>query len=344
MNDIKTIPFEKLYNDYITSFNSQKEVTLNTVIAIKKRQHRETLDRILAIASSSNGGNSTSEAGSDGVEEAATETYGAFDPDEYTLSSKVIQDLKDKVLDAVHKSFCAENNLFSKLDWFPYQLLAYFGSWKAIKNEAGLYDANLTLQANAVNSESSTYSKQWIYGTIILANGNRSNIFSGTLRGSPQYTSSINPLVPIILAGFKKFQDIPYSHWDKKGLSNIVDDALYQAMIVGEEYSTIVSALSKTELVTLRNIAITDTTGKRANIINNPVTSAKLNHLATTALGSLPKLAKHMAIQTWCAHPTNRTQYMILDPNNWDSMPEPIVETAILNKTDIKEFPADIPW
>jgi len=50
-----------------------------------------------------------------------------------------------------------------------------------------------------------------------------------------------------------------------------------------------------------------------------------------TELGTVPKLVTTMLTQIWVAHPSLRTEYMILDPNNWDKMPEPLVGSEIFN-------------
>jgi hypothetical protein len=60
-----------------------------------------------------------------------------------------------------------------------------------------------------------------------------------------------------------------------------------------------------------------------------------------------------MVLQTWAAHPQNRNEYMILDPNNWDNIPQPLVSKDIfLHKPPLVLEPrtqrvadsADLPW
>jgi hypothetical protein len=65
----------------------------------------------------------------------------------------------------------------------------------------------------------------------------------------------------------------------------------------------------------------------------------------------LPELAQVMLAQIWCAHPENRTKYMILDFKNWDQMPEPLITTEIfispVAKTKVAkkdDYVIDLPW
>jgi hypothetical protein len=53
---------------------------------------------------------------------------------------------------------------------------------------------------------------------------------------------------------------------------------------------------------------------------------------------SLPKLVQIMVCQTWCAHPNNRTQYMVLNPLDWDNLPEPLIQTSEIVSNDSTTF------
>lgn len=47
-----------------------------------------------------------------------------------------------------------------------------------------------------------------------------------------------------------------------------------------------------------------------------------------------------MLTQVWVAHPSLRNEYMVLDPVNWDQMPEPLIPTE-LHKIIT---PSKLPW
>ena len=53
-----------------------------------------------------------------------------------------------------------------------------------------------------------------------------------------------------------------------------------------------------------------------------------------------------MTAQIWGAHPSNRTEYMILDWLNWDNMPEPIISTDVIAAPErVSKVPRDaLPW
>lgn len=67
-----------------------------------------------------------------------------------------------------------------------------------------------------------------------------------------------------------------------------------------------------------------------------------------TALDKAPKLVGTMLTQIWVAHPSLRTEYMVLDPNDWDWMPPPLVTTEVF-KPETKpvatsNYVSDVPW
>ncbi len=51
----------------------------------------------------------------------------------------------------------------------------------------------------------------------------------------------------------------------------------------------------------------------------------------------MPLLAQHMLYQTWCAHPTVRTLYMVLNPWDWDVTPKELVQENLPVKLENKK-------
>jgi hypothetical protein len=313
MNDIKLLDFPGLARDFQETYTQLRDERLRVAQAVAERRYRQQYAQLVQQFSGFD-----SEAGSDGIEESVRESLGEFDPEAVQLPANVIQQCKSEAKLAVTEAWSAKNSVSQKLTWLPHQLLAYFGTWTAVRDDTGKYNAQLTSDANT--RQRGDY---YALGSALLATSARTNFFKDAPKGNQQYKSVINPLVPIILAGFKKYQGIDYSEWNLVGLETLLDPEL--AKLVG----VTVPELSHSELIALRNTAITDKQGARAGIPNNPATCTKLNHLGDTALGHLPKLAKYMVLQTWAAHPSNRNEYMILDPNNWDAIPEPLVSKDI---------------
>jgi hypothetical protein len=333
MNDIKILDFPGLAKDFQKLFSELRvdKLILAEKVAERKyqQQHQHLVEQF----------GSYGEGGSDGIEESITEILGDFKKTDVKLSDALIQQCRLEAKTAVVEAWIAKNTIPQKLTWFSFQLLAYFGTWRAVKDESGLYNAQLTWDANTRLRED-----YFALGSGLLATSHRPKFFKDAPKGNQQYKSPINPLVPIILAGFKKFQGIQYSNWNLLGLETLLDPDL--AKLVG----VTVPDIAVSDIIALRNTAITDRAGPRQGIPNNPATCTKLNHLGDTAIGHLPKLAKYMVLQTWAAHPSNRNEYMILDPNNWDNIPEPLVnkdiflhQTPTIVKSKAWEG-TDLPW
>jgi hypothetical protein len=336
MNDIKLLDFPGLAREFQQTYTQLRDERLRVAQAVALRRYQQQYNQLVQQFSGF-----SSEAGSDGVEESVRESLGEFDPQAVELTPAVIQQCKAEAKSAVTEAWSLKNSISQKLTWLPHQLLAYFGSWTAVRDDTGKYNAQLTSDANT--RQRGDY---YALGSALLATSARTNFFKDAPKGNQQYKSVVNPLVPIILAGFKKYQGINYSEWSLVGLETLLDAEL--AKLVG----VTVPELSHSELIALRNTALTDKQGARAGIPNNPATCTKLNHLGDTALGHLPKLAKYMVLQTWAAHPSNRNEYMILDPNNWDHVPEPLVSKDIFLHKSPQALPkatssfgySDLPW
>lgn len=336
MNDIKLLDFPGLAKDFQQLFVQLRDERLVLAQRVAERKYRQQWQQLFDQLSS------YGEGGSDGIEESILETIGEFDADQVKLTETILQQCKQEAKAHVTEAWAAKNMISQKLSWLPHQLLAYFGTWQAVRDDTGKYSAALTWDANT--RQRGDY---FALGSGLLATGARTNFFKDAPKGNQQYKSAINPMVPIILAGFKKYQGIKYSDWSLAGLETLLDQDL--AKLVG----VTVPEIYHSDLIALRNTAITDKTGPRAGIPNNPATCTKLNHLGDTALGHLPKLAKYMVLQTWACHPSNRNDYMILDPNDWDNIPEPLVSKDIfLAQTPKPTVPRlsqmsdgnDLPW
>jgi hypothetical protein len=336
MNDIKLLDFPGLAREFQQTYTQLRDERLRLAQAVAERRYNQQYNQLVQQFA-----NFDSEAGSDGVEESVRESLGEFDPEDVQLPANVIQECKHTAKASVVEAWCVKNSISQKLTWLPHQLLAYFGTWKAVCDESGKYSAPLTWDANT-----RARGDYRALGSALLATSTRTNFFKDAPKGNQQYKSVINPLVPIILAGFKKYQGINYGDWNPVGLEMLLDPEL------GKLVGVTVPEIAHSELIALRNTAITDKIGARAGIPNNPATCTKLNHLGDTALGHLPKLAKYMVLQTWAAHPSNRNEYMILDPNNWDRIPEPLVSKDIFLHKSPQAAPkatpsfgySDLPW
>jgi hypothetical protein len=152
-------------------------------------------------------------------------------------------------------------------------------------------------------------------------------------------------LVPLILYAFKLHNKIPYSKWDRKTLHFVVNKSLCKAMLA--EYGDI----TRDQLLQGRAHGLIYASGAKIGESRNPVSTYKLWSTKGTVFEGMPELAQTMLAQIWCAHPANRTHYMVLDPKNWDVMPPPLIVQDIFKaplptpaKSKSYDNSNDLPW
>lgn len=154
-------------------------------------------------------------------------------------------------------------------------------------------------------------------------------------------------LVPLIPYAFKLNKGIKYSQWSRHTIKYAVNHSLAKAMLC-----EVPENLTREELLEAQNQGLIYKTGSKAGTRRNPVSTYKLYDTTGTRLHGMPELAQTMLTQIWCAHPENRTKYMVLDPQNWDNIPAPLVASNNLFASDVKYTAApkartvrsDMPW
>jgi hypothetical protein len=150
-------------------------------------------------------------------------------------------------------------------------------------------------------------------------------------------------LVPLMLYAFKLLHSIPYSKWDRSTLPWAVNQSLCSAMLCE------VPEVTREELLEIREMGLVFKTGQKAGTTRNPATTYRLTGINSTKIGGLPELAQTMLAQIWCAHPTNRTKFMVLSPENWDHIPAPLVSEQLFapiihDKPLLKQTASMLPW
>ena len=227
-----------------------------------------------------------------------------------------------------------DDGLHHMESWLLPQILAHYGKYKVALAE-GQVDVQQTLKSNIGDDP-------WKIGLWKVA----TQMTRGALVHSQNKPESAcySRLVPLILAGIKQAQDIPYSAWPKAQLSMVVDELLYAAMVCEYEQFT------KTELLMAREVGLTIKSGAKVNTLKPIHSTWKLTGLQQLRVGELPILAQTMLCQIWVAHPSIRTKYMVLDPQNWDHMPEPLITSEVVPIIETKKPKAIIeetnrlPW
>lgn len=160
------------------------------------------------------------------------------------------------------------------------------------------------------------------------------------------YRCRFNSLVPLIPYAFKLLKDVPYSDWDRATINRVVDPNLaafmqYDSGDTGSSfYYYSRYGLSEQSIIDVRNKLLLIKSGPKEGTYKNPAT-----HYPSTAhkcmefsAKNIPVLGCIAATQLWAAHPKNRTQYMILDPNDWDSMPPALVTPDVFDDEPKPKF------
>lgn len=150
---------------------------------------------------------------------------------------------------------------------------------------------------------------------------------------------SYSALVPLIMSAFKRYHNIPYTAWNRDELKYVVNPELCKAMLYESK-----TVFSKDELLQLREQGLTWKSGPNVGTLRNPLYTHTLYGLKDTAFENVPDLAQVMLTQIWCAHPDNRTKYMVLDPLDWDRIPPSLINPTIFVAPTYLNTSQDLPW
>jgi len=213
------------------------------------------------------------------------------------------------------ESLAKRDYLSHKVNWLLPQLLAYFGSFSLGNSK----DLRIVARTNLGTDPRKI--GMWRIVTKLP----RSDLITKQNK-NPEYST----LVPLFLAAFKKHQGIPYEYWDKEGVSALMEDKLYEAASYPVD-PKVYSPQFRDRLLEIRNQGLEIMSGSKQGDMRDPITTWKLYRTADTELAGYPALTCTMLSQIWVAHPSLRNKYMILDPSNWDNMPEPLISDDIMD-------------
>jgi len=253
--------------------------------------------------------------------------------------------LNDSQLEDLAKT----HHLTTYNSWMLPQIGSYFGSWRLVFKD-NLVDCAATARHNIVTDYDIGL---WRVATKLK----RGSLVKSQV--NPEF-ASYSALVPLILMGAKKFQGINYSRWNITESCPLIDKNLLEAMLWQPDEShleldllpnEICYGLGPERLLELRDQGLTIKSGLRAGTKQSPTTAWCLRGMQNTELGKAPKLVGTMLTQIWVANPSLRTEYMVLEPNDWDLMPNPLVQGAIFRHeyvagTDLgsDNAPCNLPW
>jgi len=148
--------------------------------------------------------------------------------------------------------------------------------------------------------------------------------------------------------GLKRMQGIKYETFrSSTGLQYLLEPRLLDAVVLDSTDLEVVDGLGSNRLLEIQKQGLTTKTGKTAGSIKPARSTWSLSGLQDTEIAHLPKLTQTILTQCWLAHPELRTPYMMLDLQNWDRMPQPLVTNDIFKavQTQPKQELAEIlPW
>lgn len=239
---------------------------------------------------------------------------------------KTYKESEDK--ETVLKDFSAFLDLRKK-PWFLPQLLAHFPNKFPAKKVGDKYNLATTL-GSMQDADRALY--------FIAQDPARTN-YIASMQKNPEYSA----LVPLILAGYKKYSNINYLDWDKDSLKLGIPESLMQCLEVNlkgfiqklNEYRTYTTDI-KEEILSYRDAAYLETLGSMRSKLN--VTTSYNLSATKTPFADTPRLFKYIELQGWLAHPSLRNKYMILDVRQLDSIPEPLVNTETLTRIEDHPF------
>lgn len=316
--DLTKIPFGDIEKDYQRILGSFVSDELDRINEVGLEIHNRTVAKVLASR------NASSEENPDDVPD--------FIPID-DIDQETLKKFRDSANEQAVVEFVEKHDIRNSWGWLAPQIQAYLGSYTLPTKVDGVYRCTDFLKLNVV-----TEFDLGIY-----------RMFTKVPRGRLMKNQTdpnhipVCALVPIYMSAQKFSNNTKYTEWSKTDLHTIVDDDLFRAMVS----PPLPGPYDASELLAIRNTGLryVSKAKKEIGIIKhyNPVTYHMLSGVSDSLVGNLHKYAKVMLCQIWCAHPTNRTAYMVLDPYNWDNMPMPLINTQVIT-TRLPDVPVEIPW
>ena len=235
------------------------------------------------------------------------------------------------------ETWCESVQLSHLYTWLLPQLVAHFGSWTLVYDKSHI-DCLATIKHNCPDPKSRAF--------YMLSRVKRS-LLVATQTKFPDYAT----LTPLIMMGQKRMKGVDYESWkNSRGLQYILEPRLFDAVMLSPEDLTICGGLGSDRLLEIQVQGLTTKSGKTAGTMKPAKSTWSLTGIQDTEIGHLPKITQTILTQCWLAHPELRTPYMILDLENWDNLPKPLVSNEIFKQepeqkpTKMKEAAEVLPW
>ena len=239
----------------------------------------------------------------------------------------------------VFETWATQMELSHLHGWLLPQLVAHFGTWTLVY-DGDQIDCLRTIKQNCNDpKQRAFYTLSRIKRSVLVPSQTK----------APDYAT----LTPLILMGQKRMKGVNYESWrTAKDLSWILEPRLHEALLLEPLTIAECCSLGSDRLTQIRDQGLLARTGAKAGQLKPAKSTWSLTGIQDTEIGHLPKITQTMLTQCWLAHPESRTPYMILDLQNWDAMPKPLVTNDIFKpvvqeqqtKKQVRETASSMPW
>lgn len=311
MNDIKYIPFDKLYQDVVSAGSSVEHD-----LVVLQESHRAAL-----IRKKEKEWNAVNEAPYEGDWD---EIIPPAVVDKEALAKGIVNAKRE-----AFKSFVDANGLKQKGRWILPQTAAYVAKIPLEFNEVGKVNTRAYLLQFGVDD---WHKGLYLYLTTPL----RGEIVRSQVdpEGLPY-----NGLVPLLLMPHKKFNGVPYSKWELT--KHLFDSTMFEALTFQGDMPTDVDKILED-----RRRGLEFQSGKDRGTMRKASSAHQLYGIKGTIFEGMPRYCQVMSAQIWGAHPINRHEFMILNWKDWDDIPKPLIEAEVLPVKNTSKSVEDdrMPW
>ena len=285
------------------AYNQASDSVEHTVRAEHESIYQKRLDELNAIYTSNNG-----ESGAYEGNFSDSENMPQIDED-------LLLQAKDKAGQAAVKGYVETFGLIDYSHIFMPQIITILARMTLKRNDNGFISG-----AKFRRDNFNTDTLKGLYRFLML---DARSSYLKTQYKAPN--SSYCALVPTIMYAHKLVHGVKYSEWDKAEIDLIVHPQLAQAML----YTP--GPMTDDEIMHQRTEGLTVRSGAAEGKVQSAVWKHRLvgPQLKEGIFKDTPYLAQVMLAQIWCAHPENRSAYMVLDPIEWDKVPAPLISKDV---------------
>ena len=232
-----------------------------------------------------------------------------------TINEDLLNAAKDKAGQAAVKTYIETFGLIDYSHIFMPQIITILARMTLKRNENG-FISGLKFR----NENFTTPTLRGLYRFLML--DSRSSYLKTQYKAP---NSSYCALVPTIMYAHKLVHGVKYSEWDKSEIEYIVHPQLAQAML----YTP--GPMTNDQIMYERTEGLTVRSGATEGKVQSAVWKHRLvgPQLRDGIFKDTPYLAQVMLAQIWCAHPENRSAYMVLDPIDWDKVPAALISKDV---------------